>query len=99
MEPGEPQALPGRDPLEAEVAAACLETVAIVHDSLRSVQTAALDLRDAIVGLQRLQATLMARSLKPEIVQTLQNALEHGVALMAVFETMGLYEPVPIDLL
>lgn len=99
MEPGEPRAIDGRGSIEARVVAACAETIATVHDALRSAQTAALDVRDAIVALERLNASLRAQALQPETARALQSALDHGMALMHVFDAMGLYDPVPIELL
>jgi hypothetical protein len=78
---------------------ACAEAVTTVHEALRSAQTAALDVRDSIVALERLQNSLRAYPLQPETVNTLQIALDHGQALMHLFNAIGLYDPVPIELL
>jgi hypothetical protein len=99
MEPGEPRAISRPGPLEAQVAAACAEAVTTVSDALRSAQAAALDVRDAIVALERLHASVQSQALQPETTETLRSALEHGMALMHVFDAMGLYDPIPIELL
>lgn len=70
-----------------------------VNEALRTAQTAALDVRDAVVALQRLYALLQVDSLQPEAGQALHSALEHGAALVHTFEVIGMYDPVPIEML
>ena len=85
--------------IEAQVATACAETITIVHNAIRTVQTAALDVQDAVVALQRLHERLQAEGLQADTGQALRKALAHGQALVQTFDAIGMYDPVPIELL
>jgi hypothetical protein len=99
MEANKLHAIDGQGSIEAQIVTACSETISVVQETIRSVQTAALDVRDSVAMLQQLHARLRSEALQPEVEQILQHALIHGVALVNVFEAMGVYDPVPIELL
>lgn len=99
MEANVPRAIHGQGSIEAQIVSACSETITIVQETIRTVQTAALDVRDSVTILQRLHARLRAEALQPEVEQILRHALIHGAALIQVFEAMGVYDPVPIEML
>jgi hypothetical protein len=94
-----PQAIYGQESIEAQIVSACAETINTVQETIRTVQTAALDVRDSVAVLQELNARLRTEALQPGVEQILEHALIHGVALVHVFEAMGVYDPVPIELL
>ncbi|NJN19055.1 MAG: hypothetical protein HC822_23785 [Oscillochloris sp.] len=85
--------------IEYQIASTCVDTITTVRSSLRSAQAAALDVRDAVEALQRLYEQVAGNSDPRLNSGTLQLALEHGQALVASFEALGLYDPVPIEML
>lgn len=85
--------------VETEIVATCEETIATVHMAVRTMQAAALDVRDAVIALQRLHTAIEAETLQPGARQALRSALEQGLALVRSFDAMGIYNPVPIELL
>jgi hypothetical protein len=93
----EPESLPEQGSIETEIVAACAETITTVMEAVRTVRTAALDVHDAVVSLQRLHSRLKAEASQAAPAQVLQQALDHGVALVHTFDTIGMYDPVPIE--
>jgi hypothetical protein len=89
----------GREQIEFQVMTACAETITTVNEAIRTVQTAALDVRDEVVALQRLHEQIKGAALPPELGNALRIALAQGVALVHTFDMMGLYDAVPIELL
>lgn len=97
MDEREPGALPGQRSIETEIVDACTATLMTVTEALRMVRIAALDVHDAVVFLQRLHVRLEAGACQSAPAQALQQALDHGVALVHTFDTIGMYDPVPIE--
>jgi hypothetical protein len=97
MDTREPGSAPGRGSIETQIVAACEETITTVEEAIRTVRTAALDVHDAVVSLQRLYARLEAEAHQAETAQVLQCALDHGLALVHVFASIGMYDAVPIE--
>lgn len=97
MDRREPGSIFGQGTIKTEIVAACAETISTVTEAIRTVRTAALDVHDAVVSLQRLHSRLKAEANQAAPAQVLQQALDHGVALVDTFAALGMYDPVPIE--
>jgi uncharacterized protein with von Willebrand factor type A (vWA) domain len=84
---------------EQLVVQTCQLAIATVQQSVRALQTVALDVKDTVAEIERVLAAVDADSHPPEQVRILLLARQHGKAMMEQLEIIGAYDPVPIDML
>lgn len=86
-------------PAEHQLASTCTATISTVCTSLRAMQAAALDVRDAVAALRELHKHIEELTGRSEADAALRGALDRGDALIDMLASVGLYESVPIEML
>jgi hypothetical protein len=80
MEQFDPRSSSASDSLEMFLA--CQSVRHTVNEALQTMQTCALDVRDAVMAAQRFRESLQLALPQPEIDGLLQHSIEYGLVLI-----------------